>query len=150
VVSREWKSEAGKVKHPPAGPDGRVVLDTEMSGALERGRPGRGMVVERYSYGLYGDPDAQVLVDTARRNLLVSQDAIDDHAEVFSWSIDSKDGRADRDLPKPPPASVSPGYVGHGKVFAMSRARCETHVLGHATGVTQMGNGMMRGTRVGG
>ncbi len=50
--------------------------------------PGRGMVVERYSYGLYGDPDTQAFVDTARTNLLVSQDAIDKHAEVFSWSID--------------------------------------------------------------
>ena len=50
--------------------------------------PGRGMVVERYSYGLYGDPDTQAFADTARTNLLVSQDAIDKHAEVFSWSID--------------------------------------------------------------
>ncbi len=46
------------------------------------------MVVERYSYGLYGDPDTQAFVDTTRTNLLVSQDAIDKHAEVFSWSID--------------------------------------------------------------
>jgi RHS repeat-associated protein len=50
--------------------------------------PGRGMVVERYSYGLYGDPDTQAFVDTARTNLLVSQDAIDEHAQVFGACID--------------------------------------------------------------
>jgi RHS repeat-associated protein len=46
------------------------------------------MVVERYSYGLYGDPDTQAFVDTARTNLLVSQDAIDEHAQVFGACID--------------------------------------------------------------
>jgi len=48
---------------------------------------GRGMVVERYSYGLYGDPDTLPMADVDRSGVMVKLDAGYAHAEAFDAAL---------------------------------------------------------------
>ncbi len=69
------------------------------------------MVVECYSYGLYGDPDTQAFVDTALTNLLAFQAATDTHAQIFGASTITLAGCCD----------AITGTAGH-PIFSIDRA----------------------------
>ena len=48
---------------------------------------GRGMVVERYSYGLYGEPDTLPMADVDRSGTMVSMDAWQAHGDAFENAL---------------------------------------------------------------